>query len=432
MNSFVLSFFSVIFVTAAFAQINVGGGLQSACALATPVRCPNSVCVTDISLCPVNNCTGLTPYRCSDSTCAISAIYCNGLGVICSDGSCKPNMTVCPILDGCPELTPQRCPDGSCAPYNSNCSQNTGTHCPDDLQLCIDGICRISSLCQVLPYNGCPHFECSDGTCTSNYTDCLCPSDPTKVRCHDLSCVPLGTLCAFPAPAFVHPMNLTVTINTTLPTVIGVPSSSNLTKNIVTLSVPGGAVSGYSNSSLNTIAVGGVSNGLLTNSTIADPLGNLTTANVVSSAVSVSFGSGQSVMNSPVGLYFHDVSSADSNVCVAVLEPNGTWSCVADSTVSTDSSGLMSVSANVSHFSTYAVVKKPVCFPSGREAASAYCARQTWSGATGYFCADNGHHFYECVGGAWGGFYMACGLGTSCNCCDGSECSQGGLVSPCR
>jgi len=153
-------------------QIRSNVSLQYGCPTNTPYLCPNNECVNDLSLCPVDNCTGLTPYQCSDSSCAISTIYCNCIGVVCSDGSCKSDIDDCPLLDTCPELFPRRCPDGSCDVYNSTCAGHLGTDCPFGLELCLDGICRTPALCDSLPFQGCPLYECSDGSCTNNYNNC--------------------------------------------------------------------------------------------------------------------------------------------------------------------------------------------------------------------------------------------------------------------
>jgi len=427
---------ALYFVSEVTAQVSVGGAVSTACPLATPVRCPNSGCVNATANCPVNNCTGLTPYLCSDSTCAISNIYCNCQGVICSDGSCKRAMSLCPIMDGCPELFPRRCPDGTCQVYNNTCSNDLGTNCPSPLQLCLDGICRTAALCTALPYYGCPIYQCPNGNCASTYSQCYYDGDPTHVLCYDGSDVPIGTPCAHTAPGFINAMNITVTIATDTSTEITVPSATSSTP-VASITVPEGTVSPQNGTNLNTISVNGVSTSAYLNSSVVDPAtGNTSaSASVVSSAINVNFGTGQSVLNNSVTLSFPNVvATNNASVCVASLL-NSTWTCV-NNTVVFVTNGTSTVTSTVRHFSTYAVVIRPTCIPSSAGiSALSFCNSQTWANGTiGYFCADGGSNFFQCLSGPWAtqSGKHPCATGTSCSCCAGEECSDFNLESPCR
>eukprot|EP01114_Cavostelium_apophysatum_P020683 TRINITY_DN69_c0_g1_i1.p1 TRINITY_DN69_c0_g1~~TRINITY_DN69_c0_g1_i1.p1 ORF type:complete len:279 (-),score=59.16 TRINITY_DN69_c0_g1_i1:118-918(-) len=64
-----------------------------------------------------------------------------------------------------------------------------------------------------------------------------------------------------------------------------------------------------------------------------------------------------------------------------------------------------------------------------------FCAAQTFpTGTIGYFCGDDGASFYMCLDGAFAPISnkQSCASGTTCQCADGVECSQGGAVSPCQ
>jgi len=320
---------------------------------------------------------------------------------------------------------------------NSNCANHTGTLCPTGLQLCLDGICRTPQLCDDLPFQGCPFFECSDGSCTTNYSNCLCVTDHTKVTCCDGTCVPLDTPCAVTAPAFLSPMNVTLTLDPSLENNLVVPTSSNFTTKVVSISLPAGSINSVQtpNGTVNTVTVQGVSSSKIINSSIpVSSNGTLAPAKVLSVPVSVSFGTNISQVNNPVQLTFPLVNTNENSMCVAVLE-NDVWTCVNNSQTVQLSNNVYSVVANVSHFSIYAVVKKPSCFPEGNLSGVAFCAQQTWAAGTiGYFCANNGASFYMCLGTGFEALdnIQNCGRGTRCSCCAGEECSNFNAESPCR
>jgi hypothetical protein len=341
-------------------QINGGGMATEICAPDVPYRCPDSSCCATVSNCTANPCNGTTPFLCSNGTCAISAIYCNCQGVVCWDGSCKSDIKTCPRYPGCPELYPRRCPDGSCDVWSSNCTERPTPVCPTGLALCIDGICRPSTVCRNLPYAGCSKYICGDGVCVQNYSVCLCTNDLSLIRCYGGGCTPLGTKCPLPAPQFDLVMNITVTLNVTVGANIGVPSAANSGQNIAEINLPSNSVGSFNGTTLNTLTVGSVGTSDTSGSQVLDTNGTQYLANVVSPGISVNFGTGQRNLSSDVTLTFLNVpSGVDPNsLCVAVLI-DGIWYCSNYTTYVSHVNGTLTVSSNVSHFSTYAVIQKP-------------------------------------------------------------------------
>jgi len=433
------AFFILSLVSYTTGQINGQGGSGSSCPIQKPYRCPDSSCAAKSSSCPINPCTGTTPYQCSDSTCQISSIYCNCQGVVCSDGSCKTSITQCPILASCSELYPRRCPDGTCTKWNATCTNHTGTVCPSGLQLCVDGICRTSDLCTQLPFHGCSAYECPTGQCATNYSSCLCPNQPTMAKCYDGSCTPLGVACATTSPAFLYPMNLTVTIDTQYNSSINCPPTNNNNGSVVVIQTPpGGGANGRRSfkrqDTLDTLQIRSVPSSYTDGSTIYDSSSNsLIPAYIATPPVSLSLGSGNQFSGS-TELSFPNAQkpSPTSDLCVASLNAtNKEWKCSSSGSTTVGNT----VSSYVSLLTIWAVVVQPTCIVSGSESGASFCARQTWdAGTIGYFCANGGHSFYMCweAPTTWASSIQSCPTGTSCSCCSTNECSNHNLESPCR
>jgi len=232
-------------------------------------------------------------------------------------------------------------------------------------------------------------------------------------------------------------MNVTLTLDPALQNTLVVPTNSNITQKVVSVSLPPGSVDSVpvGNQSLNTINVQGVPNQKIINSTVISGANTLVNAKVLSVPISVSFGTNVSVVNVPVTLSFPNVNTNETQMCVAVLGENGTWSCVPNSDVVAVANNSYVVTANVSHFSIYAVIKQPNCIPEATLNGPAFCAQQTWaSGTIGYFCANNGQSFYMCLEGGLSPIdnLQNCAAGTKCSCCGGVECSDLNRESPCR
>jgi len=73
-------------------------------------------------------------------------------------------------------------------------------------------------------------------------------------------------------------------------------------------------------------------------------------------------------------------------------------------------------------------------YPSCAVTPQQYCSElDVPADGIGYYCANNGNSFYECLSGAFASQSneQPCPPGTLCQCEAGEECSDGGLVSPC-
>jgi len=406
-----------------------------------PLRCQfSSICCSDVTQCPVNNCTGVTPFLCSDYvTCVNSATDCNCQGVICSDGSCKSNFTFCPLLEGCSELFPKRCPDGSCQVYNSNCSNNTGSPCPSGLTKCIDGICRIAANCSGIRYAGCIASQCPNGSCVTNYSSCLCPGDPTKAKCFDGSCTPLGVACTNEAPAFVTPMNQTYTVNTASTSSISIQlattASTAPSASLGTVTVPSNSVT-PAVGGLSLVNVKGASSSLTSSLTTVNPITSaIAAANLASTAITVSTVASQTALNGTGSISLNVPSGVPAaSLCVGLVNTTtNTIGCVPTATtVSKRSSGLMnSLTTSFSQLGTYALMFRPSCQVDGTESGASFCASQNYAPLpTGYYCAADGAKFYQCYGANQGAI-LPCAQGTLCQCCSDMECSMNNTQSPC-
>jgi len=426
-------------------QYDAGQGSVSA-ALCTvdpnkPLRCQfSSICCSTVSECPINNCTGVTPFLCSDYvTCVRSAVDCNCQGVICSDGSCKSSFSFCPLLEGCTELFPKRCPDGSCQAYNSDCSNHTGNPCPAGLTKCIDGICRVAANCSGIPFAGCVASQCPNGSCTANYSNCLCPTDSSKAKCFDGSCTPLGVECANKAPAFVTPMNQTYTVNTASPSPITIQlattTSTAPSNSLGTVTVPSNSVT-PAIGGLSLVNVKGASSSIISTLTTVNPLtGAIAAANMASTAITISTITSQTALTGNASISLNVPSGIPAaSLCVGLVnDTSNTIGCVpTTTTVTKRSSGLTnSLTTTFTQLGTYALIVRPTCQVDGNENPNVFCSRQNYFPmATGYYCAADGAKFYQCYGLNQGAL-LPCSQGTKCQCCSNTECSLGNTQSPC-
>ena len=211
------------------------------CPAKNPILCSNGNCVSSIFDCSDNFCPQEKPIRCSNDVCTESTMECiinknttysnttlntpncNVSEAVCYDGSCRPDILMCPIYEGCPDPKyPYKCQDGTCGTDLKNCfedkliiidEQHNKTInlvpymvCSVNQTLCEDGICR--SKCPL--YNGCPKsypLMCPDGFCVQEVSECaglaaICPLD-YPFRCIDGTCVEDPSSCVRPKRTFV-------------------------------------------------------------------------------------------------------------------------------------------------------------------------------------------------------------------------------------
>ncbi|GAB5372930.1 hypothetical protein AAMO2058_001706500 [Amorphochlora amoebiformis] len=151
-----------------------------ACA-SSKIRCHSGICADSVFDCPART-------------------SCGGAGlVLCSDGSCRTNTTMCPSVYQCYDGE-IRCPGGNCAKRLSDCpSQIT---CPKGYVLCENQKCAASvSECQPALNCSLSQVRCFDGSCAAQPDFCptpvTCPS--TKpIRCDDGSCTDSHLNCPLP------------------------------------------------------------------------------------------------------------------------------------------------------------------------------------------------------------------------------------------
>jgi len=210
------------------------------CPPRNPILCRNGNCVEKIFDCADNYCPKEKPIRCSSDECTISRMdcilnknttysnstlvspNCVGNDTVCGDGSCRPDISMCPLYEGCTDPSlPYKCIDGTCSRNAEGCYKNMVIYnenatssnirvipymrCSGDETLCEDGICR--KKCPL--YNGCPNTKplmCPDGFCVLEMSECAgiaskCPLD-SPFRCIDGTCVRQIYSC--PRPKRTH------------------------------------------------------------------------------------------------------------------------------------------------------------------------------------------------------------------------------------
>ncbi|KAL0206478.1 hypothetical protein P9112_001785 [Eukaryota sp. TZLM1-RC] len=161
------------------------------------------------------SCRGEHAFTCADGSCGRSPsdcmkdYQCSSDQVLCSDGSCKSDITKCDAVPTCPFDLNKRCPDGNCVPMNKPCD-DVDDECEDGEERCADGRCR-----EVCPdVNGCglefPVF-CPDGRCVLTQEDCVgrCRDEEEGIfQCIDGNCVNNHIECDKPAPFTLKSMCL--------------------------------------------------------------------------------------------------------------------------------------------------------------------------------------------------------------------------------
>ena len=222
----------------------------SVCPPDLPIKCFDNSCRASINECPLYQTCGENKVSCPDGTCALTYDECNtmvtcrtGYPFLCSDNSCRAQLSDCPIPPKCSK-TEVLCPNGACVSSRQNCKTfdacestypirceaNTCTdaiencslskkRCPEGYVQCGNGECKASgylceafecpknkpfmcpegvcvhdeSLCDIKD-NGCPYnkpYKCLDGTCVDNESNCnkefSCSNG--KKLCPDGSCI---------------------------------------------------------------------------------------------------------------------------------------------------------------------------------------------------------------------------------------------------
>lgn len=153
------------------------------------VRCPDGTCAPDILLCP------------SQITCPPSST--GFAGVLCASGACTTDISACPPPTLCPSSTYQ-CPGGACGLSSASCPTNPACP-PSSPVLCPDFSC-VSSVTQcvastAVALTSCPKrapFRCPDGSCVGTQANCpiltACPTT-YPFRCPDGRCVSASEMC---------------------------------------------------------------------------------------------------------------------------------------------------------------------------------------------------------------------------------------------
>ena len=194
------------------------------CPSRNPISCPNGNCVASIYDCEESRCPSWNPYYCVLGKCnnntwdchlikteyvfdeshtkAIDVIkligtVCKSSEFICLDGTCRENPEECPMYKGCVSAeTPFKCLNGGCAKDQASCQNEnniTFFECPEDTELCEDGVCRNN--CSFVQFNGCPNDHpllCPNGRCVTQLVECVgessCDSTEKPFRCIDGTC----------------------------------------------------------------------------------------------------------------------------------------------------------------------------------------------------------------------------------------------------
>uniref|UniRef100_A0A7S3YVB0 PA14 domain-containing protein n=1 Tax=Lotharella globosa TaxID=91324 RepID=A0A7S3YVB0_9EUKA len=179
---------------------------RKTCPSSQPYLCVSGSCVASWTECEADFpvCDGAKSLRCPDGTCALKQEDCptgvtcpNTHPVLCSDGECVKNSTMCQATPQCGSSTEEikvlKCPDGSCA-YNSFDNCPTINTCPESKPVrCADRSCRATIAdCPSPDVLMCPAgtVRCSTGECKATVN--LCPTiiscEESKKRCYDGTC----------------------------------------------------------------------------------------------------------------------------------------------------------------------------------------------------------------------------------------------------
>ena len=193
------------------------------CPARSPMLCSNGNCGAGIYDCDESKCPSWNPYYCILGVCKstprdcqlieIGFIFdenrevidviknistvCKSSEFICIDGSCRENPEQCPMYTGCvTSEAPYKCLNGGCASGPDKCEKEnniTFFDCPEDTELCEDGVCRNN--CSLVEYSGCPYdhpLMCPNGRCVTKTIECVgesaCDSTEKPFRCIDGTC----------------------------------------------------------------------------------------------------------------------------------------------------------------------------------------------------------------------------------------------------
>jgi hypothetical protein len=210
------------------------------CAPATPVKCPDGMCVGAVAECDLGMMSSnlvvcwdgtsvatyeecpLAPWMeaCSDGTFAPagscgSAAAC---AIVCSDGRCVDDTAAC----DCPVWSSVKCADGTCVASPDLCGTMgvvlcDGVECPTggcaptpaecpcpyyEPFKCESGMCVVDPADCAVGGPVCTGFVCENGSCVTNIADCGCPSW-APFQCVDARCVGAPEECGGTGPLCV-------------------------------------------------------------------------------------------------------------------------------------------------------------------------------------------------------------------------------------
>ena len=190
-----------------------------------PIKCFDNSCRASIKECPLYQSCGENKISCPDGTCSLSFEECNtgitclsGSPYLCSDNSCKVQLSDCPlppkcsknevlcpngacvssrqnckVFDPCESIYPIRCESNTCTDKLDKCSSRT-KRCPEGYVLCGNGECRTSAyLCEDFECPKNKPFMCKEGVCVHDSSFCDnekngCPYNK-QIKCDDGTCV---------------------------------------------------------------------------------------------------------------------------------------------------------------------------------------------------------------------------------------------------
>lgn len=187
---------------------------EEKCAEELPFKCVNGICVSSPRECVYemnlisksNNGTNTDNFSLTLKT------KCESADKTCFDGSCRDDIRLCPVYDGCNNLDfPYKCASGKCAKDRKGClldsylnpiifSELANVKCQNNSNLCDDGICR--TVCPAS--NSCDNtnpYLCSNGRCVNDINECAGESKceiGNPFRCVDGICVSEPALCRKP------------------------------------------------------------------------------------------------------------------------------------------------------------------------------------------------------------------------------------------
>lgn len=177
--------------------------LQTQCNDQYMTRCPDGTCTSSKFLCATPKTCPKGTVLCWNGSCASDFKSCDkpnlGQSNSCSnpslvkcvlDGSCKPDISLCPTAVICPVDRAVRCWDFSCKESIEKCP--TYQECPEGTTRCHDGTCTSTTCGTHITCSMDAPFKCYDNSCRRNPKDCPespeCPSK-SPILCWDGKCV---------------------------------------------------------------------------------------------------------------------------------------------------------------------------------------------------------------------------------------------------